>query len=911
MGHVFEPSPLIQTKLYRPQIHTDLVERTSLMELLDSQHNRLFLLVSAPAGFGKTTLVSQWLDRGSGTAACPAAWLSLDDNDNNLIVFLNYFIAAIQTLFPKGCSTSQNLLAAPHTPSPDYLTSTLINEITDLSKEFLLILDDYHLLTNRDIHDFVSMLLQHAPPSLHLVIISRQDLPFSVSRLRATQRMTEVRLANLRFTHAEIQTYLKLSLGVEVSPETVSVLVKRTEGWAVGLRLACLALRAQDDRADFIETFHGTHRYIMEYLIDEVLSHQPQRIQTFLLSTAILDRFCAPLCDALLETIPRSDDHEQPASREILAQLARDNLFIVSLDHHGEWFRYHHLFKELLWHKLKAETSPAQQAALQTAAGAWLDQNDFAEEALRHYFAVNDTAAAARLVARQRYALLNQTQWPLLEQRLHQFSPDILDQYPNLLMLKTWLLYHRSKYPELPAALQQLETALDQSTLTSEEINYLQGEISTLHSLLYILAVDPKSAVAHARRAVEQTRRELWIVRILARLCLALGLQMMGDTNQAYAAIYGGFEEEEIQSNHFKASLVVTVCFVHWMVTDLQEMAQAAKQSIKLSQEAGSPYILNWGHFYLGLAYYQQNDLTAAERHFAAVVQQPYLAYGDCYSYSACGLALTHQVRGQPNEARMVLESATAFFLETGNTILMALIQAFQAEISLQQGQVVAASQWAAYLDPIPPFTMIYGFFWPHLTLVKIWLAQDTPAARQQAADLLEKAKEFVETTHNTRFLIEALALQALLNETQGQSRTAVELLDQALALAQPGGFIRLFVDLGPPLARLLARINSQHSGRQKYIRRLLDAFEQEQPQLTLPASDNNAYPLIEPLTHREMDVLELLAQRLSNQEIADHLYISSVTVKRHASNIFGKLGVRNRRQAVIRAHELGLLSHK
>lgn len=904
MGQVPRPSPLIQTKLYPPRAVDDLIERPGLLERLDARRQRALFLISAPAGFGKTTLVSQWSSR----LPYQAAWLSLDENDNNLVLFLNYVIAAIQTLFPEGCSTTQNLLTAPHTPSPDYLTSTLINEIIDLPQEFLLVLDDYHLLTDQDIHHVVSTLLQHAPPPLHLVINSRHDLPFSVSRLRAAQMMTELRLADLRFTPKEIQAYLKLCLGADISTETVTVLARRTEGWAVGLHLACLALRDQEDKVGFLETFHGTHRYIMEYLIDEVLSAQPQRTQTFLLYTSILDRFCGPLGDALLATIPGSDEQEQPASGEILAQLARDNLFVIPLDPQGKWFRYHQLFKELLWHKLRAETTPAQRAALHTAAAAWLDQNDSVEEALRHYFAVNDTVAAAQLVARQRYALLNQTQWPRLEQWLQQFSPDILDQYPDLLMLKTWLLYYQTKYSELPAALQQLGTALAQSSLPPVEINRLQGEMSALRSLLYFLAVDPKSTLAHARHAIEQTPHVTWMIRILARLCLAVALQMMGNTNHAYAAIYRGFEEEEIQSDRFKAALVMTVCFIHWMVGDLQDMAQAAHQSIKLSQDDGSPYILNYAQFHLGQVRYQQNDLAAAEQHFIAVVQQPYLNYGDCYAHSACALALIHQTQGRPDDARTVLEAAAAFFVETGNTWLMSLIQAFQAEIALQQGQLAAAGQWAAHLDPIPPFSPIYGFFWPHLTLVKIWLAQDTPAGRHQAADLLEKAKEFVETTHNSRFLIEALALQSLLSEAQGDSQTALDLLDQALAMAQPGGFIRLFVDLGPPLARLLVRLTSDDQGRQSYIQRLLVAFEQEKPPPYLTGSDGVSQPLIEPLTDRELEVLDLLAQRLSDKEIAERLIISPRTVKSHCRNIFGKLNVNKRRQAVLRARKLGLL---
>jgi LuxR family maltose regulon positive regulatory protein len=285
----------------------------------------------------------------------------------------------------------RSLLTASQTPPLDYLTTTLINEITDLPEEFLLVLDDYHLINHQDIHQFVSTLIRHSLPPVHLVIVTRQDAPFSISRLRASQTITEIRGGDLRFTPEEVQSYLKLCLGADVPPETVTVLAERTEGWAVGLRLACLALRDQDDTTGFLETFQGTHQYIMEYLVDEVLSRQPQPVQTFLLRTSFLDRFCAPLCEEILDERRKTKDEgkatagteysslvdcHSPRSEDILASLERANLFVVSLDQQGEWFRYHHLFKDLLWHKLKAETTPAQRAALHTAAGTWLDQND-------------------------------------------------------------------------------------------------------------------------------------------------------------------------------------------------------------------------------------------------------------------------------------------------------------------------------------------------------------------------------------------------------------------------------------------------------------------------------------------------------------------------------------------------------
>jgi len=906
--HTQKAPTLLRTTLHRPRLADDVIARPHLLDRLNEGFQRRATLVSAPAGFGKTTLLGQWLDQ----APYQAAWLSLDGGDNHLVVFLDYFIAAIQTLFPGACPTTHSLLAAPETPPPDYLTTTLINELADLPETFLLVLDDYHLIDHPDVHQLVYALMRQHPLPMHLVIASRQDPPYSLARLRATQKITEIRMDDMRFTPDETQSYLRLCLGADVPPETLAVLAKRTEGWAVGLRLACLALRSQDDTTSFLETFHGTDRYIMAYLVDEVLSLQPGAIQTFLLRTSILDCFCAPLCDAILDKRRKTDARPSPSSQEILESLEKTNLFVVPLDQHGEWYRYHHLFQELLIHKLRAETTEAQRTILHTAAGTWLDQNGFVEEALAHFLAANDATGGVDLVARHRYALMNQAQWQRLEQWMDRFSPDITDQFPDLLMLKAWLLYHHGQWAALPAALGRIEAAMAQISLAPEAVNHLHGEVSALRSLLYFHAVHPKSTLSHAQQALEKTARELWIVRILARLYLAGALQMTGDLNGAYAAIYDGFQEEEAQSNRFKATLLNTVCNVHWIAADLGGMAQAAGQCIVLSQNPFWPEFVGWGHYHLGRVRYHQNDLTEAEQHFAAVVGQPYLNYGVCYLYSACGLALTHQVRGRADEARQVAESAVAFMLDTGNTTLLPVAQAFQAEIALMQGQIATACQWAARLDPIPPLSPAYGVFSPHLTLVKIWLAQDTPASRGRAADLLGQLQAFFESTHNTRFLIETLALQALLYHAEGKKPAALDALERALTLAQPGGFIRLFVDLGPGTENLLTELRAEDSGMRPYINQILAAFDQEKTQPPFPAPPSvTPQPLIEPLTDRELDVLALLAQRLTDREIAQRLVISPHTVKTHTKNIFTKLNVNNRRQAAARARELGLLENQ
>ncbi len=909
MSQVPEPFPLIRTKLYRPPMVGDLIERTRLLERLDSRRQRPFFLISAPAGHGKTTLVSQWLSR----APYQAAWLSLDEHDNDLMVFLTYVVAAIQTLFPQGCSTTQSLLTGSARPPLAYLSATLVNDISQLPDEFMLVLDDYHQINHPDIHQLITALLDHPVPHMHLGLITRQDPPISLSKLRASQQMTELRMYNLRFTPTEVQRYLKRCVGAEISPEMVTLLATRMEGWAVGLRMACLALRNKEDYTDFLETLQATNQYIMEYLLNEVLSHQPKSIQPLMLYTSILDRFCAPLIDALIEDGPNDNrDETWPSGQEILTYLQEANLFVSPTGQQNDWFRYHHVFRDLLLYKLRAETSADHQATLHKAAGRWLAKHGFTDEALSHFFEANDTAAAVDLVAQQRYTWLNQAQWQLIQRELDQFSADVRNQHPDLLMLEVWLLYHHGQWAKIPVVLDKLESAIAGASL-SAAVNHLWGEINTVRSLLLgYFRADPKSAIEHARQALAQTSYELWSVRILARTVMAIALQMRGDLDQAYAILYDGFEMEQEQSNLFKATLLIPVCEISWVAADLPALIQAAQQSISLSRDTQAVEITGHSHYRVGMAYYQQNNLADAEKHFAVVAQQPYLNYGPPYVYSACGLALTYQAQGQPDKAREVAEAASAFMLQTGNTTLLPVTQAFQAELALRQGDMAVAARWA---DEAPstetPLAPMIRFYEPYLTLVKIRLAQDTSKShQQQAGELLRQLQTFLEKTHNKRFLIEALALKALWHSASDEPDMALTLLEQALEMAQPSGFIRLFVDLGPPLARLLAGLTSEDTGRQQYIQRLLSAFDQEKPQ-SLTGSDGSSQPLIEPLTDRELEILELLAQRLSDKEIAGRLIISPVTVKSHTRNIFGKLNVHKRRQAVSRARKLGLLSSK
>jgi LuxR family maltose regulon positive regulatory protein len=539
----------------------------------------------------------------------------------------------------------------------------LVTAIAGLPEAIILVLDDNPRITGPRVHQLVSTLLQYQPRQMHLVIATRRDPALPLVRLRANQQMVEIRLDDLRFVDSQVKDYLEICLGREVSPETVSLLARRTEGWAVGLRLACLALRDQEDVPAFLESFQGTHRYVMDYLMDEVLLRQPQPIQSFLLRTSILDRFCAPLCEVILRegTVDSPAGLPGPSAGEILAELEQANLFLLALDQQGDWFRYHHLFQGLLRHRLRKQLAEHELATLHRTAGNWLGENGYTKEALDHLLAANDMAAAAALVARQRYALLNGAQWQQLEHLLHRFSPAVVDQIPDLLMLKTWLVYHHGNWSELPAAIQQLDQLLLRAALPPEKIDHLLGEISALRGLLAYVAADPETAIAFAHKSIQATPPELWIVRILARLCLGAALQMTGNLKAAYEAIYRGYAEEQVDSDAFKATLLVTACTVHWIAADLQGLRQAAAQCKALSLQARMTQMQRWAHNFLGCVAYHRNDLGEAESHFVEVVQQPYLSYGECYVDSACGLALTYQAQGRADEANSIADVALQF----------------------------------------------------------------------------------------------------------------------------------------------------------------------------------------------------------------------------------------------------------
>jgi len=895
---------LIETKFYRPGLPVDMVWRPRLTAYLKKrQVSRPLTLISAPAGYGKSTLVSDWLD----DVDCPTAWLSLDEGDNEITIFLRYFVAAIQTIFPDKLIETEASLTSLHLPSISPVMNSLINELNQIGEFFILVLDDYHLIQNQSIHDLMNELLLHRPPDLHLVIATRMDPPLSLVTMRGKGMLTEIRIPSLRFTQPESLSLIKMMTDSTIDDEGLAEISTKAEGWVTGLRLAALAMRHRIGREALDLKFTLNNRYVSEYLLYEILTKQAATFSDCLLRTSISVRFNAKLCEALCTPAADSLEYRSAESdfngEQFMEWLRTSNLFIIPLDDEYQWYRYHHIFREFLQQESVRRFGHEEIRKLHAKAGRWFADNNWIDEAFYHLLPSGEVSRAIELVAQHRNKMLNETRWPILESWLNLFQEKIIETSPELLMLKSWLAYHWGQYDRLPALLQELDAILTVDK-NQEAASRLTGEVHCLRSLVAYHSSDGEGAISHARIALEQVPSELWIVRILARLYLAGGLLMTGDQSGSYRAIYDAFREEKVQNNLFKATLLSVVCNIHWFAADLHSLKQAAEQSIALCLESDFQQILRNSYDYLGGVKYQLNDLPGAEELFSKVTAKALLNYGTSYISSACGLVMTYQAQGKESEAWQVIEDATAVLLETGNTTQLPMIQAMGAELALMQGDLASANQWAAGLGLVPPLRPIFGFLSPHLTLVKIWLAQNTPLSRAKAGELLTELREYLETTHNTRFLIETLAMQALLAQALDEPEVAQATLEGALRLAQAGGFIRIFVDAGREMARLLAQLNPD-DGLRNYVRQIQSAF----PVLRQTPEALNQFKLLDPLTDREVQILELLRERLSNKEIAAELVISPGTVKGHTIKIYQKLDVNGRRRAVEKAIELGLLT--
>ena len=892
---------LTLTKLQRPRVAHGVVRRVRLLEQLDTPHSLTFVL--APAGYGKTTLLSTWLE----TCQVPNAWLSLDEHDNDMAVFVAGLAEALQAMLPAAVDNSLTAFNGMTLPPPEVLADTLLNDLAAMQQDFILVLDDYQVIHNQAIHNLMLELVSYPPRAMHLVIASRHDPPLPLARLRALGHVVELRTADLRLTLEEAALLLREVMALPVDEQTIALLAAKTEGWPVGLRLAALSLRRQPTLGRNAADAFGSNRYVMDYLLTEVLAQLPISVQDFLIKTSFLDQLSGPLCEA----VTGMADH-MFGGEPILDWLDHADMFVTPMDEQRHWYRCHHLFRQLLATRLQELHGPAEIAALRLRASEWFAANGYLDEALYHALASGDAAAAVQIVAQHRHELMNQGQWQRLERWAHVFPRAVVNEQPDLLLIEIWLKFIRQQLSEIPPLLDQVEVLLRQ--MPSEKAEHLQGEVDARRSALLFWSGEMTRSHSVGLQALEKIPADWRYIRAFTRLWVSLGYLASGDLAQAYATLYAAGESDQPRGYH--TLLIGLACFIHWVATDLAGMAQAARQILAASDPFDPAEIVTFSQYHTGLYHYQRNNLTAAEEYLLPLTVQPYRSHALCFLNSAVLLARIRQTQGQSAEARKIADVMLSVALETHSNVALFVARAFQAELALRQGRLAEASQWAAQYGSFrqgpAPFVFV-----PPLALAQTLLAQDTPASRQQARLLLSQMDDYYTAIHYTVIRLQVLALQAVLYSAEGDEPQALAALSNSIALAEPGGFIRVFIDLGPQLKPLL-QILAQRGVSPAYLAAICAAYgdADNQPLAAAPLEPAVPEPLrsgvsgpIEPLTNREQDVLLLLNKRYSDKEIADTLSISVETVYTHVRHIGDKLGARGRRAIVQAAKDLGLLA--
>jgi LuxR family maltose regulon positive regulatory protein len=901
-------SYILPDKLKSPRLNVKVLTRARLFEQLDKSLERDVTIVVAPAGFGKSVLLSGW----AAQRTLPIAWLSLDANDNHLPTFVHYLSLAIETLFPEGCRETLSLAEAQLPPLPAQLTDSLLAEIGDLPRSFILILDDYHMLANLDIHTLVMDLIDHVPHQLHIIIGTRNDPPLPLSRWRLSGLLSEVCTSDVRFDLVEAHELLRQLLDVEIPPHLSNAIVARTEGWAAGLRLAALSLHARSDLRTLSFNSLDHNRYIMDYLMDEVFSHQPPELQDLLLKSSILDWMSEPLVAALMTS---GTDKPNTVS---LSQLLSAGLFVELANEQAGTYRYHELFRDLLRQRLTVEMTSQAIAALHHEASRWLAEHGYFEEAVRHALAAGDRVAAARVVEENTHALLNLEAKVRLESLLELLPPQLLEERAPLLIARAWILHFENRLNALPPVLQRAGQLLPTATILSEEEKRSwQGDIATLQSQLLYWQGQGQPGLAIGRQAIAATPPSHTFARGHALFFTGLNQHMIGDTAAAKRLLRENLSQGTTASAAMNSRLLLALCIIQQDALNIEQLQASAQSLLRLAEAGGFLFSKAWGHLFFGRASYEWGDLETAQFHFLAGAALRQTANGACTHDCLANLALTYATQNMWQRADEIAAALIEFDSTPLSPQRLGHAQSLRARLALARGNRDSAQRWLLSADPEPflvpaPFLEIAS-----VTRIRVLLALETQDGALQARDLAQQLQRDAESISSALRLVQALALQALALDALGDEQRALSVLQNTIRLARPGGLIRTFVDLGPALGNLLQRLVKSgmvtRSDAADYLPRLLAAFPVASgvspARRSASLCDDSIEPLSEPLTRREAQVLDLLARRLTDREISDTLVVSPFTVHRHIGNISDKLGAHGRRALVERARRLGLIA--
>ena len=891
---------ILQTKLHRPPIMDDYIIRQQLVDQLENSILKPLSIISAGAGYGKSTTVSQWLEQSRFVNS----WLSLDDDHNDLRTFLFYLCAAIEKTFPDSLENTKNLFSGGKLPPVKVIATTLINEIFDIKQDFILVLDDYHVIREKKIHQLLDEWLRFPPTNVHLTIITRRDPPLNIATLSNSGRITHIRMDDLSLANDEISSLFNKLLGIELNDQNIERLQDKTEGWIIGLRLISMMLKDQQNVDAILQELEGSLNSISDYLISEVLSIQPKNVQTLLMESSILNSFSAELIDAVRGTKDKGESNSVSGA-ELIQLMIQSNMFLIALDTEQLWYRYNHLFQQVLRTQLLQQRTTKEINKIHLKASQWFETNNYFDTAIAHAIEGGDSKRALRIIIENWEEFIEEGDWLSVEKWLTNIPKEKITKLPSLLFIRLWIIVERHRIEEIPALVAMIEENV--GSFNDTEAGYL----AFAKCLISYFKGEAQAALGYAEQALKLIPKKHIVFRAHTYAWWTVSMQALGQGEDAIQDARNALKNIDFPGKFIQlVQYTLHPNFVFHMGADLPSLRLGIEEFFNIPNI--HYYKRGMGWYFLGSISWWSFDLEGTIRDFKYLSGHRYQIRPRLSVEAYICTALALQGLNRPDEARQVMEQGLKFDKETNNPTISSVMASGMVRLNLAQGKMKNTKGWLnATKDAKFDASMLWWVEVPAITRCRALIALGTPQKLGEALELLQRYKDYAESIFNKLRIIEIVVLQAQAHLKSGQNSEAKAALKHGLELAAPGEFIRPFIEFGEKGADLLKELKEENI-TPAFIEDILSEVKRQQETVSISSvpptesKEQKANPNV--FTRRELEILQCVAEGLRNQEIADRLFNSEETIKKHVYNMFKKADVKNRMRLVDKAIEMGWL---